>query len=496
MKAEVIVVALFCFMNLTAQDIPNVREPVAAGKFYSADKIELTRDLIFFFKQAKKSVIGSTVRAIIVPHAGYIFSGKTAAAAFATINKDCIYENIFLIGSSHVMSFDGASVYDIGNYVTPLGKTSVNKDLANKLKAKNDVFNFPATAHEQEHSLEVIIPFIQHYFTKTPQIIPIVLGTNETSTVKKIAEAFEPYFTSENFFIVSSDFSHYPTYDDAVAIDNYTATSIISGDPQKFLKTLKDNSEQHLEGMLTSMCGWTSALTLLFLSENDKNLEYKLIDYSNSGNSEYGDKKRVVGYNAIALYEKENRKSTGTSLSFSFNEHEQKTMFKIAKNSISSKFKGTKAPYQEDTLPENLKQNFGAFITIKKAGQLRGCIGKFISSESLHKVISYSAFASAFEDPRFPPLTENEFAEIELGITVLGPLKRISDPNDIIIGKHGIYIKKDFRSGTLLPQVAVEQGWNVEQFLGYTSAEKAGLGWDGWKTAELYVYEGIVLNEP
>jgi len=139
--------------------------------------------------------------------------------------------------------------------------------------------------------------------------------------------------------------------------------------------------------------------------------------------------------------------------------------------------------------------HYGAFVTIKIGGNLRGCIGRFISSDPLYEVVKASAISSAFEDPRFPPLTKEEYAKTDIEITVLGPLQEIAGPNEIILGKHGIYIKKDFRSGTMLPQVAIEQGWTVEQFLGYTSRDKAGLGWDGWKDAELFVYEGVVLED-
>jgi hypothetical protein len=146
-------------------------------------------------------------------------------------------------------------------------------------------------------------------------------------------------------------------------------------------------------------------------------------------------------------------------------------------------------------MPEMLKKNYGAFVTLKIDGILRGCIGRFISSDPLYEVVKASALSSAFEDPRFPSVTKEEYEKLTIEITVLGPLQKISGPDEIVLGKHGIYIKKDFRSGTMLPQVAIEQGWNVEQFLGYTSRDKAGIGWDGWKSAELFVYEGVVLEE-
>jgi len=140
-------------------------------------------------------------------------------------------------------------------------------------------------------------------------------------------------------------------------------------------------------------------------------------------------------------------------------------------------------------------QPLGAFVTLKIDGTLRGCIGRFISSEPLWEVVLESSQSSAFEDPRFSPLTKEELPKTDIEITVLGPLVKIDDIKDIELGRHGIYIKKDYRSGTMLPQVATENGWSVEEFLGYTSRDKAGIGWNGWKNADIYIYEGIVLEE-
>ena len=146
-------------------------------------------------------------------------------------------------------------------------------------------------------------------------------------------------------------------------------------------------------------------------------------------------------------------------------------------------------------MPDDLKKPMGAFVTLKINGALRGCIGRFFSEEPLYNVVSESAISSAFEDPRFSPLTKDEYKVTNIEITVIGPLKKINNINEIVLGKHGIYIKKGLRAGTMLPQVATENGWSLEEFLGYTSRDKAGLGWDGWKDAEISIYEGVVLED-
>jgi hypothetical protein len=396
------------------------------------------------------------------------------------------------------MAFDGASVYNTGDFITPLGKLIVNKEIASKLKNENKLFAFPIDAHIQEHSLEVQMPFIQYYFRNQMPIVPIIIGTDNTNNLKKLAEILRPWFTPDNLFIISSDFSHYPTYKTAVDADKATADAILSGDPKKFLSTLRKNEERDDPGLVTSMCGWTSGLLLLYLSEGDPKLEFRKLDYCNSGDTRFGTRNEVVGYNAIALVEKSATSSTTKPLTeeIKFSDREKEMLIGMARNNIKSLLENKKRiTVDESTLPEIFKKPFGAFVTLKINGNLRGCIGRFISSEPLWEVVIESSQSSAFEDPRFNPLSKEELPKTDIEITVLGPLKKINDIHEIVLGRHGIYIKKGMQAGTMLPQVPIENKWNLEEFLGYTSREKAGLKWDGWKDADIYIYEGIVLEE-
>jgi MEMO1 family protein len=487
----IVLLSIFTIMESFSQNTID-RKPYAAGRFYPAGREALEKDLAYLFMNCRKSTGYPGVRAIISPHAGYDFSGKTAAAAFSTIPRDTRYKNIFVIGSSHVMSFDGASVYNTGDYITPLGKVTVNREIANMLIEKNKVFDFPTDAHTREHSIENQIPFIQYYFKDVPQIIPIIIGTGNEATVKRIAEALRPYFLTENLFVISSDFSHYPSYKDAVETDKQTAMGIISGNPGTFMGTLSRNEMKNIPGLATSMCGWTSGLALLYLAAGDRNMDIKRVDYSNSGDSPLGGKDEVVGYNALVFYDRKPQKDE----SFSFSDGEKKQLFDIVKKTLDARFNEKKNyTVDQSKLTANLKKPLGAFVTLKINGSLRGCIGRFISSEPLYSVVQESALSSAFDDPRFSPMTKEELAQTDIEITVLGPLKKISDIKEIVLGKHGIYIRKGERSGTMLPQVATENNWSVEEFLGYTSRDKAGIGWNGWKDAEIFIYDGVVLKE-
>ena len=488
-----ILITIKAFPQTRSED----REPYAAGKFYPSDKETLAKDLSQLFSSCVKTKENWKVRAIISPHAGYEFSGRIAASAFSCIPKNAIYKNIFFIGSSHIMAFDGASVYHTGDYVTPLGKLKVNKEIADKLRSSS-IFIFPETAHIQEHSLENQMPFIQYYFPNPPQIVPIIIATDNLRTIKAIAEALRPWFTDDNLFVISSDFSHYPPYKDAQEVDKSTADAIISGDSETFLKTLQRNAEKSIPNLATSMCGWTSGLTLLYLVNKDPKLEFKKISYCNSGDSPSGDKDKVVGYNAIALIEKDpkNPSDQGMDSEVSFTKEEINQLFSIARNSIHKMlYENKRLTIDPSTISPNLKKNMGAFVTLNVDGNLRGCIGQFTLADPLYEVVNQMAIASAFEDTRFTPLSKEEFDKIKIEISVLGPLKKIKNISEIVLGKHGIYIKKDLRSGTMLPQVATGNHWTLEQFLGYTSRDKAGLGWDGWKNADIYIYEAVVLEE-
>lgn len=463
------------------------REPAFAGKFYPGPKQALKNQLKELFAAARsKQDNQKQPRAIIVPHAGYVFSGKTAASAFNQIPQDAFFERVFVLASSHQFLFGGAAVYSSGNYKTPLGEIKVDTELARALIESDEIFRDYDEAHDNEHSLEVQLPFLQHQLKYNFLLVPIVLGTNNPADAEKIAKALVPYFTSENLFVISTDFSHYPKYEDAIENDLETAESICSNNPPKLLQVIEKNKKKRIDNLATSLCGWTSVLTLLYLTQNKK-LEYKKIDYSNSGDAEiYGDKDRVVGYWALAVYPED--------VSFQVSEAEQKELLEKARNSILNFLETGKRGQPEPPQTKGiLNSEAGVFVSIYVKGELRGCIGNFAKEETLNDLIQRMAVSAAC-DHRFKNLQPDETNDMELEISVLSPLKKIESADEIELGKHGIYLKKGLNSGTFLPQVAKKTGWNLEEFLGHCARDKAGLGWDGWKDAELYVYEAFVFK--
>jgi AmmeMemoRadiSam system protein B/AmmeMemoRadiSam system protein A len=493
----IFIIMLFSIGNKSSgqqKKILSDQKPFVAGRFYPSEPAELQGMLRDFYAKAKPDQHKGEVIAIISPHAGYIFSGQVAASAFNQVDPDKEYKTVFVIGTSHQALFKGASIYSKGNFITPLGTVMVDIDLADKILLDNPVFTSETSAFAMEHSIEVQLPFLQTHLKKPFKIIPILLGTQDPKECREIAEALLPWFNAHNLFVFSSDFSHYPGYQDAVTTDKITADAIMSGSSIDFLKTIGANEEKNIPGLATSACGWTNLLTLLYMVEKTPGIKINLVDYMNSGDTQYGDKQKVVGYNALSV-SLEKGSSQGTK-DFSLSESEQKILLEIARNSIDNFI--SKNEYLEintENLPESLKSNVGVFVTLTKKGNLRGCIGRMTGGLQLYKGVQEMAVSAALKDHRFEKVSPGEMKDIEIEISVLSPMKKIQSIEEIEMGKHGIYIKKGGQSGTFLPQVGKETGWSREDFLGHCARDKAGIGWEGWKEANIYIYEAFIFHE-
>jgi hypothetical protein len=478
---------------------PNVRFPAVAGTFYPAGKDELTQELKSYYKEAESMVkpledaqtaLEGTPAALIAPHAGYVFSGAVAAAAFSRIPQDAAFDRIILIGPSHCVAFEGAAV-DVANTIwqTPLGEVQIDTAFAKQLSKKSPFKNRP-DAFPNEHGLEVQLPFLQFRLRKMPPIVPIILGTTNFNVLKAVAECLKPILEEgKTLFVISSDFSHYPNYEGAKEADLRCAKAISTGRLSEFANALEDNDAARIKGLATSACGQAAIAVLMEMTGGDASYSYEHLVYRNSGDSPYGDLDRVVGYSAFAVYK--------SSEEYSLSQEEMETLLEIARASIEGKFEGRRLSdaYEGKNLSEKLLAGGGAFVTLNKGNSLRGCIGHFGEDFPVYKMVAQMARAAAFEDPRFGALRESELGEISIEISVLSPLKRIASADEFVLGRDGIYIVKGYNSGTFLPQVADDTGWSKEEFLGHCSRDKAGLGWDGWKTADLYTYQAVVFSE-
>ena len=493
-----------------------VRPATQANRFYTGDARELAEEVDCLLVRHSGDANYQNVAAVIVPHAGYYFSGNVAAAAYMAIDAKKSYKRIFLLGPSHHEWLDGASVNTEADwYATPLGRVKVDHEMAKALTTTDDtdsfsttnltnytnsdsLFRYRAEAHDREHCLEVQLPFLQRLFARhaqeVPPIVPIVISTNDYDKLKRIAEALKPYFTDENLFVISSDFSHYPKYEDACEVDAKTSKAIETGDVEEFIATINANARSGKRNLHTSACGEFAIITLMLML--DKQYEVKHLMYQNSGDIDNYDHSRVVGYHSFAILRKD-------CIGFTLSDADKNVLKEIAFNSIRDSLDGKPIAQPIVNSPRNatlslrelsiLNSKCGAFVSLHKHGRLRGCIGHFGEDYPLHEIVAEMARAAAFEDPRFMPVTRDELDDLDIEISVLTPMRRIQSLDEFELHRHGIYIKKGYRSGTFLPQVADEVNWTKEEFVGHCSQDKAGLGWDGWRNAELYVYEAIIF---
>lgn len=470
------------------QKTPVVRPATQANRFYTGNPEELSQEVDSFLALHSSRTTYQNVAALIVPHAGYYFSGNVAASAYMTLNPKKSYKRIFLLGPSHHEWLNGASVNSkVDYYATPLGNVKVDRETAQQLIDADSVFSYKVAAHAQEHCLEVQLPFLQRRLDEVPPIVPIIISTNDYSKLKRMAEMLRPYFTDDNLFIISSDFSHYPSYEDAYEVDTKTGKAIETGDVEQLIATIENNADSGKHNLATSACGEFPIITLMLMLNH--NYEIKHLMYQNSGDIDNHDHSRVVGYHAFAFLRKQISETE-----FTLTDADKKQLKEIALQSIKDSLDSK--PIARPTLHSQLSilnSKCGAFVSLHKYGRLRGCIGHFGEDYPLHEIVAEMARAAAFEDPRFTPVTREELDDIDIEISVLTPMRRIQSIDEFELHRHGIYIRKGFRSGTFLPQVADEVNWTKEEFIGHCSQDKAGLGWDGWRDAELYVYEAIVF---
>ncbi len=459
------------------------RDPAVAGAFYPASQKELHQEILNELQNAKEFE-KRDVQAIIVPHAGYVFSAGVAATAYKTLHKK--YKNIFILGSSHHVNFNGVSIYTQGDYLTPLGKVKVNQEIVEELLKSNDFMTYKAAAHAKEHTIEVQLPFLQTIYGDDLRIVPIIMATSELDTIVKSAEALRPYFTDENLFVISSDLSHYPSYDDAKRVDMRLLHTLELNDAQKFIESIITSEREGVQNLQTSACGWSSILTLLYLTQ-ERGYIYELLEYRNSGDSKYGERDKVVGYGAMRIFKKE-----GTR--FQLSDAEKKSLKEIAKVALyDAVLRDRRADIDATKLSPTLLKHLGVFVTLHLNGKLKGCIGRFEPDAPLYETIVDMAIAASRYDTRFTPVKPEDLENIDIEISVLTPRKEVNSVDDVLVGRDGIYVEYGSKNGTYLPQVATDMGWSAQEFVKSCCEEKAGIPAKHCKDAKLYTYEAIVF---
>ncbi len=476
--------------------IVEVRKAAVAGMFYPASPVELSKTIAGLFAEVEKKPISGKPLGLIVPHAGYLYSGKTAAYAYKLLEGEQ-YDTVVVVSPSHTVFFQGSSVFQGDGYETPLGVVEIDKELSEKIASITPTVYFSKMGHASgstrgEHALEVQLPFLQVALQKF-KLVAIVMGDQEEDSVRTLGETLGAALKGTNSLMVaSSDLSHFHPQRVAQRLDSTIRTAVEKFDPDLLLEILSTGKGE--------ACGGGPMAAVMMAAKRLGAKRSYFLHYTTSGETT-GDFNEVVGYlSAVIPIEKVKasqpeevgapaarlKKRTGLT------EEEKRALLNIARDAIKAKLMGQ--PYEPPHI-ESLSAVKGAFVTLKIHGNLRGCIGQIRGYQPLYQTIADMAVGAAFEDPRFPPLTKEEFEQLEYEISILSPLERVHDISEIEIGRDGLMIKLDLHSGLLLPQVATEHGWDVIEFLEQTCL-KAGLPKNSYKdkNAEIYKFSAEIFS--
>lgn len=456
-----------------------VRQPAVAGSFYPGSERALKEDVTSMLERAGSPAIEGKVIGLVCPHAGYMYSGQVAAYAYSTI-KGRQFDAVIIVAPSHRVAFRGSSIYREGRYMTPLGQVEIALDLAEEIAKADPSVTFRTDAHAQEHSLEVQVPFLQMTVANL-KLVPIVMGDQSLEASRRLAGAIVSAAGKRNVLLVAStDLSHFHSYDEAIRLDRIVIDHVKAYDPEGLAHDLDvENCEA---------CGGGPVVAVMLAAREMGASKSVILKYANSRDVT-GDRSSVVGYLAAALV---GDGAVGVNLGLA--EGDKTELLKIARESIEARVLGKPIPQVAPHSPI-LEEKRGAFVTLTEGGELRGCIGHIVGTQPIYRTVSEMAIAAATEDPRFSPLKPEELDRIAIEISVLTPLEKITDPEDIEVGRDGIYLEKGHNRGLLLPQVAVEYGWDRYEFLDHTCL-KAGLPRGSWREgANIQIFSAQVFNE-
>ncbi|MBS3758938.1 MAG: AmmeMemoRadiSam system protein B [Desulfobacterales bacterium] len=468
---SVLLVAMaFGPMPLYAQ---SVREAVVAGKFYPAEPQALKEQIQRLTREASAADVSlpsdKELKALIMPHAGYVYSGRTAAHAARRLEGRS-FSKVVIMGPDHRVGFKNGAISDVSAYETPLGRLKLHPD-AEKLRKRYDCFRPVPASDKREHCIEVILPFLQFYL-KDFQIVPIVFGSGD---VKRYAAAVDGICQDKTLIVVSSDLSHYLPYERANHRDKQT------------IKMILELNAKGLAADSNRACGATAIRVLVNMARKH-NWAPVLIHHENSGDTA-GPRQRVVGYAAIAFYGE-----ASMTQSSNMSEENGQLLVKLARQTIAKRL-GVESGVDED-IPSRLSDDIfqsqrGTFVTLTKNDQLRGCIGNLLPDKPITEGVRENAINAAFNDPRFPELSKAELDQVDIEISLLTepqPLE-YKDADDLLskLRPHidGVIIRKGMHSSTFLPQVW-EQLPDKPMFLSHLCL-KAGLAGDEWKKGDMEV---------
>lgn len=468
-----------------------IRSSTVAGSWYPGDPNQLAKTVDSFLA-AVESVDGEPI-ALIVPHAGYDFSGPVAACGFKQL-AGIEYDVAVVIAADHRPPFSHPiSVWAEGGFETPLGIVPVDIELAKALIAIDPRITFDPEAHIGEHPIEIELPFLQRVCPNC-RIVPVLMGADDENTVEVLTKALLATLPGRRAVVIaSSDLSHYPQEKDALRVDKTLLAAIETGDPTTVEATIAAIEEAQVPNLVTSACGKGPILVVMGAAQGLGANTTTVLRYTNSADSPEGDSERVVGYGAVMFWRYIPPNLTAT---------QRDELLALARTTIAEYLQTGRIPTYETDDPM-LTRRAGVFVTLRRRNQpsaspemsLRGCIGHLWADRPLYQTVQKMAVAAATSDPRFPPMTIEELNSLHIEISILSPLHRVVEIQEIEIGVHGLIISGAGRQGLLLPEVPLTRGWDRETFL-ESVCYKAGLPTDVWPgKASLYAFTTVTFEE-
>jgi len=484
------VLAIVLFTAVLA--FAEVKQADKAGSWYPGTKAELSAMIKGYLSNAHPPEAKGEVIGLISPHAGYIFSAPVAAYGYKLLEGKDI-KTVVIVGFNHKYSHPGVAVCDYEAYRTPLGEVPVDKEITDELIKQNPKIYPLKDAFADEQSTELQVPYTQELFHDY-KIVVISIGEQNIENSRMLGDALYNVLKDKKDFVMiaSTDMCHYLPYEQNNAVDRFTISVLEKFDPIGFYAASAAKGHE-------LACGFGAVTAVMMACKKLGADKFVVLKHANSGDA-ISDRSRVVGYLSAAMV----RSGDGEKAAAPAMQEENKMLTKKQKTDILKLARDTINMYltenkklQIKTDDPVLNQEMGAFVTLHERGQLRGCIGNMVGRGPFYLTVRDMAIEAATGDPRFTPVKPGEMKDIDIEVSALSPLEKITDPNLIQVGKHGVLVKRGARGGVYLPQVATETGWSREQFMDSLCAEKAGIPIDSWKTGkcDIYIFTADVFGE-
>ena len=482
--------------------LADTRPPHVAGKFYPEEGSELRELVNELLERQPEPALKQKPRLLIAPHAGYQYSGLITANAFRQL-KGHHYDGVVVVAFTHRLQFPSTSVDTREAYETPLGEFPVDQEAVAVLQTYPGISHVEEAHETEEHSLEVELPFLQVVLGRV-RLVPVLMGGFSLNEARQLADALAGLSQLGDYlFVFSTDLSHYHPYDEAMRIDEGTMNAILNETPQAVDRLF---SQGEIEA-----CGRGPILTSLLLAAKLGYLKRELLYHANSGDTA-GNPSSVVGYAAIGMYDRlparaERSEAGGPTprqqagqpgplqQGGRLSAEAGQALVQAARMTLERTLARKDAAAGDLSRYPELSQARGLFVTLRRHGDLRGCIGRIQTDEPLARNLPAVAMDAALRDPRFAPVTADELPDIHVEVSVLTPPVKLPNASDLVAGRDGVVLSAEGHQGVFLPQVWDETGWTRVEFLRELASQKAGLPPDAWQRATLFVFQDQIFEE-